>query len=268
MREDRDPEIGEPATRTEGLAWQFDARAIRRVHVFRDAQIDEGRWPANIPAVASFLQIAQGAGFEFGPGVTFLVGENGSGKSTLIEGIAEAAELPVEGGSTSGGRTTHSTESPLGSWLRIERGLQASKWGFFLRAETMHGYYTYLEELNGPGLHRLSHGESFNELLDTRLDPERGFPSLVCLDEPEAALSFQSALRWITALDRMRANGTQVICATHSPVLTALPGATILELGEWGIRSSQWEDLELVQQHRTYLAAPERYLRHLFDPDV
>jgi predicted ATPase len=48
-------------------------------------------------------------------------------------------------------------------------------------------------------------------------------------------------------------------------MLASLPGATILELGEWGIRETTWEDLELVQQHRNYLAAPERYLRHLLD---
>jgi predicted ATPase len=54
-----------------------------------------------------------------------------------------------------------------------------------------------------------------------------------------------------------------VLCATHSPVLISLPGATILELGDWGIRETSWEELELVQHHRRYLEAPERYLRHL-----
>jgi predicted ATPase len=109
----------------------------------------------------------------------------------------------------------------------------------------------------------MSHGESFNELLAEKLDPEQFVTGLALLDEPEAGLSFQSLLSWVTALDRMRSRGTQVLCATHSPVLISLPGATILELGDWGIRETSWEELELVQHHRRYLEAPERYLRHL-----
>jgi predicted ATPase len=46
-------------------------------------------------------------------------------------------------------------------------------------------------------------------------------------------------------------------------VIAALPGATILEVGEWGIRESAWEDLQLVQNWRAYLRHPEQYLRHI-----
>ncbi|MFT4232085.1 MAG: AAA family ATPase [Leucobacter sp.] len=232
------------------------------------------RWPANVPAIAEFLRVAgEGApygGWEFAAGVTFLVGENGSGKSTLLEGIAEAAGLPAEGGTQNGGASTRGTESPLGGWLKIVRGPMGQRSGFFLRAETMHQYYSWLEDgLDwNPGhpdaaLHRLSHGESFNDLLDRKIDHEQFRIGLALLDEPEAALSFNSMLRWLAALDRMRSRDTQVICATHSPILASLPGATILELGDWGIRRTTWEDLELVQHHRSYLQSPERYLRHL-----
>ena len=61
------------------------------------------------------------------------------------------------------------------------------------------------------------------------------------------------------------ANGGQVLCATHSPVLAALPGATILELGPWGMRPAAWEDLEIVNHWRGFLDSPSRYLRHLLD---
>lgn len=249
--------------------WLSDDRPIRRVHMYRNAGGGgtDGTWLFSIPAIKQFIEVARNGGWEFRPGVTFLVGENGSGKSTLIEGVAEAFGLPPEGGSINGGTTTRRTESPLGTWLRIERSPAAHRWGFFLRAETMHGYYTYLDDLGGPGpeLHRLSHGESFNALLDDKLDHHQFVTGLACLDEPEAGLSFSSCLRWLAGLDRMRSRGTQVICATHSPMLASLPGATILELGEWGIRETTWEELELVQQHRNYLSAPERYLRHLLD---
>ncbi len=260
------------------VEWQDDPRSIRSIGVFGDADIDWDSWPVTVPAVREFLRVASAGspfgGWEFGPGVTFLVGENGSGKSTLIEGIAEAAGLPAEGGTMNGGARTRRSESPLGEWLRVERGLRAAKGEFFLRAETMHGYYTWLEEIleeqpSHPDarLHRLSHGESFNTLLDSKLDHERFLTGLALLDEPEAGLSFGSALRWLSGLDRMRLRGAQVICATHSPILCSLPGATILELGDWGIRETTWEDLELVHHHRSYLQAPERYLRHLLDDE-
>jgi len=252
---------------TRGDEWLNDPRPVQRVTVFSDAAVNPAAWPATVPAVSQFLEVARREGWEFGPGVTFLVGENGSGKSTLIEGIAEAAGLPAEGGSTNGGGETRRTESPLAEWLRIERSPRAPRWGFFLRAETMHSYYSWRDDLGGPApsLHTMSHGESFNALLDETLDHPRYVAGLACLDEPEAALSFSSTLRWLASLDRMRSRGTQVICATHSPVLAALPGATILELGDWGIRESAWEDLELVRLQRGFLESPGRYLRHLLE---
>jgi predicted ATPase len=253
--------------RRAGDDWLHDERPIQRIGLYRDAPIDRAAWPATIPAIAQFLGVAGGDGWELDAGVTFLVGENGSGKSTLLEAIAQAYGLPPEGGTNNGGASTRPTESPLGEWLRLERSPTAPRWGFFLRAETMHGYYSYLDDLPEakPSLHVMSHGESFNALLDERLDHPRYRTGLACLDEPEAALSFSSTLRWLAALDRMRARGTQVVCATHSPLLAALPGAHILELGEWGIRASAWEDLELVRAHRGFLDDPRRYLRHLLE---
>ncbi|NLP86116.1 AAA family ATPase [Microbacterium sp. CFH 90308] len=222
---------------------------------------DRGQWPATIPAVAQVLD----EGLELAPGVTFLVGENGSGKSTLLEAVAMAFGFSPEGGSTSARHSTRRSESMLSDWLRLQRGIGSPRWGYFLRAETMHSFYTYLEENPStraePVFHEMSHGESFLAVLDTRFDS----PGFYCLDEPEAALSFASTLTLISTLHRISAEGGQVLCATHSPVLASLPGAKIVEVGEWGLREARWEDLELVQHWRSYLAAPERYLRHLLD---
>lgn len=226
-----------------------------------EAPTPDGTWPTNIPAVAQVLR----EGLDLGPGVTFLVGENGSGKSTLVEGIAIAYGLSPEGGSRQAQHRTRPTESPLSDWLRLQRGVGAHRWGFFLRAETMHSLYTYLEE--NPSLrgdvpfHEMSHGESFLALLDSRFDD----PGFYCLDEPEAALSFHSTLTLITVLQRIADEGGQVLCATHSPVLASLPGAAILEVGEWGVRPAAWEDLEIVNHWRSFLGHPQRYLRHLLD---
>lgn len=227
-----------------------------------DAPAPGAGWPTSIPAVAQVLR----EGIDLDAGVTFLVGENGSGKSTLVEGIAIAYGLSPEGGSRQARHTTRATESPLSDWLRLQRGVGSSRWGFFLRAETMHSFYTYLEENPSTrgadvAFHEMSHGESFLALLESRFDE----PGFYCLDEPEAALSFHSTLALIAVLRRIADEGGQVLCATHSPVLAALPGATILEVGEWGVRPAEWNDLEIVNHWRSFLEHPTRYLRHLLD---
>jgi predicted ATPase len=76
-------------------------------------------------------------------------------------------------------------------------------------------------------------------------------------------LSFSSSLAVVGVLNRLADSRSQVLCATHSPVIAALPNAKILEVGDWGIRESAWADLEIVQNWRAYLEAPERYLRHV-----
>ena len=57
--------------------------------------------------------------------------------------------------------------------------------------------------------------------------------------------------------------GSQVVVATHSPIVASVPGARILELGEWGLRPADWENLEIVQSWRTFLGNPDRFLRYL-----
>jgi len=236
----------------------FADHPVRRVAAAEGIR-PSGAWPHTIPAVRQLLT----DGLDLDPGVTFLVGENGAGKSTLVEAIAVAYGLSPEGGSTGARHSTRATESPLADDLQLTRGLGGKRAGFFLRAETMHGFYTYLEENPGsrpePKFHEMSHGESFLSLIGDRFT-RRGF---YCLDEPESALSFSSSLAVVGVLNRLAASGSQVLCATHSPVIAALPGATILEVGDWGIRRTAWEELQLVQNWKAYLAEPQRYLRHV-----
>ncbi|MCW2737221.1 AAA family ATPase [Nocardioides sp.] len=242
----------------------FPRHPVRRVDVRPGHALAADHYPASIPAVAQVLA----EGLDLGPGVTFLVGENGSGKSTLVETVATSFGMSPEGGSTHSMHSTRPTESVLGDALQLVRGAGSSKWGFFLRAETMHGWYSYLEDNpkppSGPqdvSFHALSHGESFLAVLESRFTGKGFF----CLDEPEAALSFSSTLGLIATLQRVVARGGQVLCATHSPVLAAMPGARILETGTWGLRETAWQDLEIVDHWRRYLGEPWSYLRHLQD---
>ena len=241
---------------------KFDQPPVVRISRSPGAVLTADEWPASIPAVAQVLE----DGLDLGPGVTFLVGENGSGKSTLVEAIAVAYGLSPEGGSAYGRHETRESESPLHRDLLLQRGVGAGRWGFFLRAETMHGWYTYMDQHSGPNdadYHAMSHGESFLEVLNRKFDS----PSFYCLDEPEAALSFRSTLTLIRVLHDLAASGGQVLCATHSPVLASMPDARILEVGDWGIREAEWNELELVKHWKAYLDAPTRYLRHTLADD-
>ncbi|WP_286175923.1 AAA family ATPase [Arthrobacter sp. NEB 688] len=218
-------------------------------------------WPRTVPAVEHVL--AHGLDLAR---CTVLVGENGSGKSTLVEGLAMAAGMNAEGGSTGATHRTHASESPLHEWLRVVRDPGAPRWGYFVRAETMHGLFTWLDTNPGPtdpAFHAMSHGESFVALLGTRRFRGEG---LFVLDEPEAGLSFSAQLHLVAELTEMaRRPRTQVVVATHSPVLAAIPGALLLELGEHGVRESTWDELDVVAHHRGFLDAPRRYLRHVVD---
>jgi predicted ATPase len=246
---------------------RFDLRPVRRVSARPDADYDADEWPYTLPAVAQLL----GEGLELAPGVTFLVGENGSGKSTLVEAIAAATGNNAEGGSRSAMHSSRATESPLHQHLRVTRSVGAPTWSYFLRAETLHGHLSYLEDLDDlyearPAgaaarnpLHHMSHGESFLQVFDQYF----ARPGFYLLDEPESALSFTSCLVLVGVLDELARSGSQVVCASHSPILTALPGATILQVDADGLTQVAWADLDVVDHFRRYLREPMAYLRHI-----
>ena len=239
------------------------AGPVRRVERAPDAAYDETAWPFTLPPVRQLLR----DGLDLPAGVTFLVGENGSGKSTVVEAVAMAYGLNAEGGSTGAQHRTRDSESGLHQAIQVSRRAGAPRWSYFFRAETMHGLFTYLEQHDergrDPVWHELSHGESFLEMLARRFDS----PGFYVLDEPEAALSFASCLGLVEILHGLAARGAQVLCATHSPLLASLPGATVLELDADGYHEVAWADLELVAHWRRYLDSPQSYLRHLLAPD-
>lgn len=234
---------------------------VRRISESADNPAPRGSWPATVAAVRQLLD----EGLELGR-ATVLVGPNGVGKSTIVEAIAMAFGMSGEGGGTGSMSATAAIESELHRHLRLDRGPGGSRWGYFLRAETMHGLFTYLASSgsDGKALHRLSHGESFLELLQ---DPNRfSHGGLMIMDEPEAGLSFESQLALLGQLIELSAHPQgQVIIATHSPVIAALPGARLIQLDDDGFTETSWEELAVVDHYRRFTTTPQAYLRHLVD---
>ena len=105
-----------------------------------------------------------------------------------------------------------------------------------------------------------SHGEAFLRLFGSRLAPG----GLYLMDEPEAALSPQSQLAFLSMVKSSIDTGSQFLIATHAPVLMAAPGATILSFDEVPVSAVPFDDLESVRLVREFLNAPERYLRQIW----
>jgi predicted ATPase len=220
--------------------------------------------PFTLPVVRELL--ARG-GLGLDPGVTFLVGENGSGKSTLVEALAVVFGMNPEGGGRNFRFSTRPEDVPLAAHL-VARWNRRPRTDFFLRAESFYNAATYLERLPGgsPGyggrsLHERSHGESFLDTVLHRFGPD----GLYLLDEPEAALSVRGCLALLRRMADLRAQRSQFVVATHSPILLALPGARILQLDEDGaITPVEYDRADPVVLTRRFLADPEGPLRELF----
>jgi predicted ATPase len=246
-----------------------------RLHL-RGLRYGSNRWledshPFNVPAVRQI----QKQGLRFRAPITFFVGENGTGKTTVLESIA--VRYPRVGAATPfmarTGTELSLEDTPLGWNAELETDRNAVADGFFLRASTLDALTQTLEDENRPhfrgkardapieqaSYRARSHGEGLLNVLQRHFD-QRGF---YLMDEPETALSFQSTLSVLALLHGLAGTGSQVICATHSPLLLSLPGAQILEFGDWGVREISLEELELMRDWRSFLNRPETWLRHL-----
>jgi predicted ATPase len=214
-------------------------------------------WPFDLPAVVALPDM------DLSAPATFLVGENGVGKSTLVEGLAIAAGLNPHGGSRNIRTRSHGTESPLHEHLQLVWGRRRPKRDFFLRAETLLDTMATYDRIGGAfaGLTRLSHGESVTGLLD-RL-PGKGL--LFFADEPEDGVSVTGQLALLRRLHELVGEGAQLVIATHSPILPALPGARTYELDDEGAREIAWHDTDAAAIMRSFFRNPDGYLEKLLN---
>ncbi len=229
-------------------------RAVRR----REDRETPAGYPFDIPAIRSLHELRLSAA------VTFLVGENGSGKSTLLEAIALLLGLNPEGGSQNFNTRARPSESELYQHLVPVRSHRRPRRRFFLRAESLFNVATEAEDYAVYGwerLHERSHGEAFLWLVTERFGDE----GLYLMDEPEAALSPRRQLVMLARMRQLVEGGSQLIIATHSPILLSYPNALIYQLDAEGMRPVRLEETEHFQITRDFLANPDVYLRHIFD---
>ena len=242
---------------------------IERIDVDR-ARVHIDRWPYTLPVVSQVVE----HGLDLAPGINVFIGANGTGKSTLIEAIAAcwARRITVfrdDWLQRSAGEPA-AEDSDLYLALRPAYTRGGPTGGLFLRAERLHaqaGGFTergrWQERLGDRPLLTLSHGEGFLRVLQGMTAE----PGLYILDEPESALSFDSCLALLAIMSDMRDAGSQILLATHSPLLAAAPAARVVELDDTGLHEVDYDDTHLVQSWRAFLATPDRYLRHLFADD-
>lgn len=240
---------------------------LRHVELLRERVPSFSQYPFSLPAVQRLERIV------FETPVTFLIGENGTGKSTLLEGIAAAWGFNPEGGTLNFSFSTQASHSSLYEFLRMARGVQRPKDGFFLRAESYYNVATYIDQLDregggnvplvdsygGKSLHEQSHGESFFAAFLHRF----GGRGLYILDEPEAALSPVRQMSLLARMHQLVQQQSQFIIATHSPILMSYPGAVIYQLEGEGLQKVQLEETEHFMVTKAFMNDREGMLREL-----
>ena len=209
-------------------------------------------YPFTVPVIAALERL------RFTAPVTILCGDNGSGKSTLLSILAEKLDAARIGqGIVEREKIIAECQD---AFTLARRG---AKRCFFFSAEDFIAYIGWVsrakeearreiaridaEETAGdknylkmPHAHTLadldslyagdlalcSHGEGFLDFFRSRLRPN----GVYLLDEPEGALSYENQYALcLMILDAVK-DGCQFLLATHSPVLSAIPGAEILEI--------------------------------------
>lgn len=232
---------------------------VKAIRLERDLVGKFDEYPFCIAAIRHLHRL------EFHPAVTFFIGENGSGKSTLLEALAIKLGYNAEGGGKNFDFATRETHSCLHEFLRLERGIGHATDGYFLRAESFYNLASQIEDLGveyGYGkksLHAQSHGEAFLALLLNRLQGD----GVYLFDEPEAALSPQRQLSVLTLLHRLVYHQSQLVIATHSPILLAYPNARIYHFTEGGRAEVKYTETEHYQVTKDFLNRHERMLEVL-----
>nr|WP_230415106.1 AAA family ATPase [Paenibacillus allorhizosphaerae] len=241
---------------------------MRSFALLREKVPSFAQYPFNLPALGELHNLT------LHPKVTYIVGENGMGKSTLLEALAVAWGFNPEGGTMNFNFSTQESHSTLHQYIRIVRGINKPRDGFFFRAETYYNLATNIDQMDrepgsggkiidsygGKSLHEQSHGESFFSAFMHRF----GGNGLYILDEPEAALSPFKQLSMLSRIHTLVNKNSQFIISTHSPILMAYPDSALYQLTADGIQHTRLDETDHYIITKQFLNNRERMLRELF----
>ncbi len=243
---------------------RLPAPYLRSIRLDVAKPFDSKRHPFSLPCLA-----AEPFQLEFTKPVTILVGPNGSGKSTILEAIAALCGFGLHGGSrnyNAGSGLDEGKRSELAAHLKAAWLPKVTR-GFFVRSESLFALLNQIDEFDAAGLYgvdtltKLSHGEAYLNLFSNRL--EQG--GLYIFDEPEAALSPSRQIEFLRLLRaRELARDSQFIIATHSPLVMAYPGATLLHLTESGLIERPYAMTEHFRLMREFYLDPDGFMEALF----
>ncbi|MGC1430067.1 MAG: AAA family ATPase [Albidovulum sp.] len=236
---------------------RLPAPYLKRITMIADRIDADQGYPFNLPWLGERFEL------EFTTPVTVIVGENGSGKSTLIEALAAMAGYDEAGGGKGYAPVDHSQaidksgatlgDAFRGSWLPKVTN------GWFFRAESFYSVARYLDAAGSPSADFLSysHGEGFLRFFSERCQRQ----GIYFLDEPESALSPRRQLDLLRLLHEIQTKASaQIIMATHSPILMALPGVRLLEISRFGIEETTYQNTRHFRLYRNFITGPEGFI--------
>lgn len=232
---------------------------LRRVLLAENVEGDRTRYPFSLP-------LFRRPGFELvlDQPVTIIAGENGVGKSTLLEAIAALAGFDEAGGGPGYRPVDHSqaTERGVGDLVHALRASWLPKMGrgWFFRAESFFAVARYLDlaaresGTSGPDFLSHSHGEGFLRFFAERC----GRQGIYLFDEPESALAPGRQFEFLAMLRSMQQDRlAQAIVVTHSPIIMAVPGATLLRMDRGGLEPVRLEDTDHYRLMRRFVLDPD-----------
>jgi predicted ATPase len=234
---------------------------ITRVQINGEDYPTRRCYPFNIPTLQDTSEL------RLESPIVLFVGENGSGKSTLLDAIAKKCGIPIWDKPKRHLAHENPYEDRLADYIDVvwKNGRVP---GSLFRAETFHDLADFLDDLalcdpgrlkyhGGQLLNVLSHGEGILSYFGGRFR----LKGLYVLDEPEAALSPASQVRFSQLLRELEGDGhAQFIMATHSPILLAYPSAQIFSFDSDHITEVSYEETTHYKIYKQFFADRDAFL--------
>ncbi len=245
-------------------------------------------YPLNIKAIANTKELV------INPKITILVGDNGSGKSTLLKAIAyynnsinvskndiNSAYFEDSKILSKHMKLLYSVKTRSGFFFSgedfityinniktMKQGLNKdieeikrefkgkSAYSLKLALGPLYGQLGALEQQYSGELGERSHGEGFLTFFKARMHQK----GIYLFDEPETPLSPINQYQLVVLITDLVRAGSQVIIATHSPILMALKDATIYQFTENSIDEIDYDDIDSVQFMKHFLNDKNNFL--------